>query len=155
MPREFWKQVDKNGPTPAVAPEIGRCWVWQGAKDRDGYGRFGGSAPRRAHRRSYQMEYGVLPADALVCHRCDNPSCVNPDHLFLGTHADNHADRGVKGRTASGERNGFHRLTADEVADIRARYAAGGVTQVTLAKTFGVCSATISNITSRRYWKAA
>lgn len=91
----MWEKVDKNGPN--------GCWVYSGASDRRGYGRPGtwkaGSRKRiYAHRRSYELLVGPIPAGMLVLHRCDNPPCCNPAHLFLGTDLDNHLDKVAKGR---------------------------------------------------------
>lgn len=106
----FWPKVDRSG-----GPEA--CWPWVGTKNSAGYGRFCVSArrhPRRpprvmAHRVAYRLCVGEIPAGLFVCHACDNPPCCNPAHLWLGTNADNTADRDEKGRTASGEANGARR----------------------------------------------
>ena len=84
------------------------CWPWLGYRNRNGYGhmRVGNNVRLYAHRVSWELHYGKIPDGMLVCHRCDNPPCVNPLHLFLGSHADNHADRNAKGRQARGERHG-------------------------------------------------
>lgn len=92
------------------------CWNWARATDKDGYGKH---LDGRAHRFSYEQYWGRIPDGLLVCHKCDNPSCVNPDHLFLGDHKINHADRNSKGRAASGERVGAAKLTAKAVREIR------------------------------------
>jgi hypothetical protein len=87
----FWEKVDKAG----------ECWEWTAARNPLGYGLIGISAARRcglAHRVSWELNFGPIPAGLLVCHRCDNPSCVRPAHLFLGTHRDNHMDKINKGR---------------------------------------------------------
>jgi hypothetical protein len=94
----------------------GGCWEWLAGKDKDGYGSFQYGGPRgeqkfekrRAHRVSFDLFCGGLPEGMLVCHRCDNPSCVNPDHLFLGSTKDNVRDRINKGRSAAGESHGRH-----------------------------------------------
>ncbi len=97
----FWMHVIKTE----------SCWIWTGNRDKDGYGNIG-NGPRdsykliRAHRLSYALHKGEVPDNLFVCHTCDKPYCVNPDHLFLGTAKDNENDKVNKGRQAKGERNG-------------------------------------------------
>lgn len=94
----FWKKVEKTD----------SCWNWQGCLDSDGYGRFQFNYQRwKTHRLSYHVHKGSIPLDMCVCHSCDNPKCVNPDHLWLGTTQDNTRDRTLKGRTAN-KINGNH-----------------------------------------------
>lgn len=88
----FWNFVSKS--------QDG-CWLWNGTKDGGGYGQistFRGEAPAKAHRVSWEMRNGEIPAGMSICHKCDTPSCVNPDHLFIGTQADNARDMVSKGR---------------------------------------------------------
>ena len=107
------------------------CWLWERSTYPSGYGETGiTNAPRRAHRASYAAFIGQIPAGAVVCHKCDTPSCVNPDHLFLGSQFDNMADCARKhrhgtrthpSRIARGERHGMAKLDFDVVKRIRAR----------------------------------
>lgn len=135
----FWSKVRK-----------GRwCWTWTAAfgQGQSGYGCFRQNSPRRtspAHRVSWTLACGPIPEGKWVLHRCDNPACVRPDHLFLGDHDDNMADMAKKGRA------GRSKLTPRQVRMIRSRYAHGGVTNTQLAVTFDLCQAAISNIINRK-----
>lgn len=128
------------------------CWTWTGYTEPNGYGRTTlGGRNEWAHRAVYIVFVGPIPAGGEVCHSCDNPPCVNPAHLFLGTHDDNMADAARKGRMRRGERNGAAKLTDVEARTIRA--LAGTVTDLTLATRFGVSDSTIANIRLRRGWR--
>lgn len=147
----FWSRVKKSGPDD--------CWMWEGSFDgKNGYGKFCFCLkPRRrvkilAHRISYLLFYKNLPARLIVCHHCDNPSCVNPRHLFLGTNQDNSSDMVKKDRQAKGEENGNHRLTIEDVKEIRKLHASGSVFFVTLAKMFGVSDLTIRRAAIGETW---
>lgn len=105
MADRFWSKVNKDGPVPSHCKQIGQCWVWtaSASKRRNGSGPYGSFAVakhkiRRAHRVSWEMANGAIPTGLDVLHSCDNPLCVRPDHLFLGTDADNANDRETKGR---------------------------------------------------------
>lgn len=150
----FWAKVNKNGPV--VRPELGPCWVWTGARTKAGYGTInsGGKSgvPLYAHRVSYELAKGLLPPNTDACHRCDNPPCVRPVHLFAGTRLDNAADAHSKGRLAVGSAHGQAKVDAETVRAIRARYRTGGVSQATIAREYGVSQMTISKIVRRETW---
>lgn len=131
------------------------CWMWIGGTWEGGYGTFWlGRDPNGkrmlvgAHRYSYELHKGPIPHGKEVCHACDTPSCVNPAHLFLGTHAENMRDCVRKGRrnAPSGPANHMAAMTALQVSEIRERYRAGGVSQQRLADEFGVNQTTISDV---------
>lgn len=144
----FWEKVVWNG-------DPDECWTWEGSKDRHGYGRLqkphrGG--PISAYRFAWELFNGPIPDDTpFVCHHCDNPSCVNPSHLFLGTQADNMADCKAKGRIAVGDRLPQSKLTPEDVRTIREWYPAGW-TQQDLAEAFGVGQSQISNLLTGKTW---
>lgn len=134
------------------------CWEWGASKVRGGYGQFNiAGRTQGAHRVAYQLYVGEIPAGMCVCHHCDNPGCVNPAHLFLGTIADNMHDcenkgRGIgKGSGVSGEKHWKAKLTEAQIIKIRTMYSEGA-RGVDLAKEFGVSRATISNIVCGRRW---
>ena len=141
----FWRSAGKA--------EAG-CWIWTGASNVQGYGVFKSKRRQyRAHRFSYELHHGAIPIGMMVCHKCDTPACVNPDHLFLGTAQDNMSDMVTKGRSLCGKLNHCTKLTDDAVRAIRARYAAGGVTLVALGREYGVASATIGKVVKRIQWR--
>lgn len=132
------------------------CWLWTASTKGIGYGqitcanRLDRHVPSRA---SYMWHKGPIGPGLQVCHKCDNPPCVNPDHLFLGTMADNMSDKVSKGRQAKGEANGRVVLAEKQVQEVRDTYASGGVSQRKLAKQYGVCQRTITIIVNRKTWK--
>lgn len=121
----FWSKVDKNGPV--IVPELGNCWVWLTATTQ-GYGEIGiAGRTVRAHRLSWEIENGS-PTDMLILHKCDNPPCIRPDHLFKGTQLDNMQDAMAKGRLIHNKevKNAvLSKLTDQEVLEIRRRYVRG------------------------------
>lgn len=136
------------------------CWQWTGApSDSTPTGAYGRmriyGVQERAHRVSWLLHKGAIPDGLQVLHRCDNPKCVNPEHLFLGTNADNVADRVSKGRSGWQERKGeahpMSKLRESDVRAIRERHSAGE-RQSVLAREFRVDRATVCEIISRRKW---
>lgn len=141
----FWSKVDKTG----------ECWVWRACIGNHGYGQFGlRPSYVLAHRFSYELANGPIGVGLCVLHRCDNRRCVNPEHLFLGTRTDNARDRDAKGRAPYGERHPMAKLTAMQVADIRAQHAAGAGKE-DLAARFGVTESNVGLILRRQTWVAA
>jgi hypothetical protein len=150
----FWSKVDKNGTTPESCPGLGPCWVWTACRHRNGYGSvLYRSTCRAAHRVAFFLAHGRWP-EPCALHHCDNRACVNPEHLFEGTYADNAADREAKGRgrPPRGERSSKAKLTAQQVRDIRANAALCRVTQIELGERYGVSHSTISVIVRRERW---
>lgn len=122
------------------------CWVWSASLHPEGYGRFGmNGKTQKAHRASYEIYKGSIPDGYCVCHTCDNPACVNPNHLFLGTVAENNADKTRKGRAAK-------KLDADMVMEIKSKLT-GGSSLNSLANLFDVSRAMIIKIKYNRSWK--
>lgn len=169
----FWSKVDQT--------QEG-CWLWQGTLFTQGYGCFKIAGKlHKAHRLAYTFAKGTIPLGLFVCHHCDNPRCVHPDHLFLGTIRDNVLDSVRKGRWATGdrsgarthperlvrgnkhwshlhpecrqgERNGRSVLSREQVAEIRARYALGSISQLALSEEYKVAQTTISAIVRCKNW---
>lgn len=149
--RRFVSRVDTSG-----GPDA--CWPWLGTITASGYGQLS-IGPRRscrsvrAHRFAWEREHGPIPEGLQACHRCDNRPCCNPRHLFLGTAADNQADKRVKGRAASGEANGAHKLTEREVRTMRDE-AGLGVAVPVLARRYGVSRQMVHRIVKRTAWRS-
>lgn len=143
----FWRHVEKLEGDDA-------CWNWRAHRDDKLYGLFGVRAGKTvyAHRFSWELANGPIPDGLWVLHKCDNPSCVRPKHLFLGTHQDNMKDQAAKGRTTRGELDGMAKLTASQVVEIRTLLDRGRK-GVDLARTFSVSIATISRIKHRIRWQ--
>jgi len=150
LAERLWDQTEKTA----------THWWYLGARDPDGYGRIceGGAAVRgakylRAHRAAWIVTYGPIPDGMQVLHKCDEPQCVRPEHLFLGTNLDNVADRESKHRNRFGERHGNAKLTDQAVREIRDVYFAGGISQEKLGKAYGVDQTIISDVVLYNYWR--
>lgn len=144
-----------------VINERSGCWEWQGSKRR-GYGRLivgsrkdGSRKSESAHRLSYVLSKGEIPDGKEVCHKRDNPCCINPDHLFLGTKKENAEDRERKGRNIifAGEEQPMAKLTKKTVKDARWEHAFKGTSFQKLADKYGVSKSTIQNAVNRKTWK--
>lgn len=153
----FWRRVEQTD----------SCWIWRGSRSANGYGKLTvDRRTRSAHRFAWEQTYGPIPAGLYVLHRCDVRACVRPEHLFLGTAADNAADAIAKGRWTTGARNGsvrhpesrprgerhpMARLTERQVAEIRARRDEGAMYRE-IGEEFGISKSTVFAIVSGRIW---
>ena len=134
--------------------KIGDCWIWPGYKMPSGYGELRVDGKNwLAHRYFWTITHGPITNGLWVLHKCDNPSCFRPDHLFLGTAADNCRDRHEKGRDAKGEKNGSARLTERKVLSAREEYKLGGLTITELSVKYNVSFTTISAAVRGITWK--
>jgi hypothetical protein len=154
----FWEKVSKDGPVPAHRPDLGPCWLWTGGinRQRGGYGMFAlrKGVIRRSHRIAWELASGADPGGLWVLHHCDNPPCVRPEHLFLGTPRDNSGDMEAKGRGnhPHGSARPQAKITEADVLAIReARQQ--GATGAELARQYGVHRTAIYHICQRDYWK--
>lgn len=149
--RRFWDRV-----------QIGKkneCWEWTTTLCKNNQCGILNISPRdglnvrmKCHRISYFLTHGSLPHELEVCHKCDNPPCCNPHHLFLGTHADNMKDCKRKGRTSRGQKHHWHKLTERQVVAIRKEHAEGD-TITEIAKDYKMSFYAIWAIVNRRSWK--
>lgn len=128
------------------------CWEWRGSLNPGGYGQLAGGGPRPylAHRVSFEVFTGERLGDRMACHKCDNRKCINPAHIFPGTNADNARDMSVKRRNPAGEYRPDAKLSSDDIARIKSRYAAGGIRQRDLADEYGVCQQLVSMIINQK-----
>lgn len=141
---EKWKENPKTG-----------CWEWTASKAGKGYGQIKIPHTRKqiyAHRLSYLIHKGEIPDGLDVCHTCDNPICVRPSHLFLGSNSDNHQDMKAKGRHLNGEKNKIAKLTDEKVRRIH-ELSKEGLSQGKIGKIFGVGQQTIWKILHGIRWE--
>lgn len=160
LAERFWSKVDKSDD----------CWLWTGGHHNGGYGVIGlpDGNVGLTHRVSWEMHFGKVPPGLHVCHKCDVRGCVRPSHLFLGTNADNVADKVAKGRQPRGETSGprMHpdriprgaalpqaKLTELRVQQMRQQYAGGKLRMIDLAESFGISLAAVHGVIHRRTWK--
>lgn len=147
LEERFWSHVDQSGGNDA-------CWNWQQSHDNRGYGRFkiilDGTLMRLTHRIAYRLAKGSVDG-MCVCHRCDNKSCCNPKHLFLGTVADNNADKSAKGRATRGERSANAKLNDQLVRQIRQLHAEGN-RRIEISRRLSINPGTVGNVINRRRW---
>lgn len=149
-PDAFWKKVECR--------DRSECWRWSGALNRWGYGAAAYDGKQsNASRVAWLLVHGEIPSGMVVCHRCDNPACCNPAHLFLGTQADNLRDCRQKKRAKGAPEGAAHhrstaKLTADQVAAARGMFERG-VSQTDIAQQFGVHSSTISRAVRGKRWR--
>lgn len=168
---KFWSRVDKQD----------GCWEWQGYIRKNGYGAFnpvGSTSPILSHRLAYMLSIGPIPDGLVICHHCDNRRCCRPDHLFVGTRAENNHDMQRKGRCASGDNNGLRRhpernpmflypekaammrgenngnskLSWPQVEAIRKQFSEGR-TKIAIAREFSVSHRTVRSIIGGETWK--
>lgn len=141
----FWERVDKRS-------SVRGCWLWTGGQTK-GYGAFGyRNGNGYAHRFSYELTYGPIPPGKMIGHHCDTPLCVNPDHLFVCTAAENTADMLRKERQARGERAGSAKITENDVREIRSLHR-DGISDRSIANRFAISASNVNMIVGRRTWK--
>lgn len=133
------------------------CWIWGKSLTEKGYGnvqkKVKGHVLRGSHRVSFYIHNGPFNYSLLVCHKCDNPICVNPDHLFLGTTQENTFDMKSKGRASHGESRPTAKLNETQVINIRTKYATGNYTTRELAKEYDIDHGNVAGIIRRATWR--
>jgi hypothetical protein len=148
----FWSKVDKK--KSLIFYGGSRCWEWTGGHITKGYGMFFvGFNNKGAHVVSYEIHFGTVPSGMYVCHNCDNPGCVNPSHLFIGTADDNNKDKVKKGRQAVGTKTKSSKITERDVMAIREMYSSGDFTQQAISDKFKIKRRQVSHIVRREHWR--
>jgi len=142
--KDFWDKVD-------IPENPNDCWEWQKCKNA-GYGLITYRGEKwRSHRLSYVLTNGAIPGDMWILHHCDNRSCVNPDHLYIGTAIENGRDTAERNRIPKGERSHLAKISQEGVENMRSMYASGGCIQKELAVHFGISHGYVNNIINMRY----
>lgn len=156
--RNFWAKVDKDGPDHPYTPSDGKCWMWTGCRDRDGYGKFVTTPQKnqkqywRANRLILLLTGTNIPKDMESCHSCNNPSCVNPGHITADTHRVNQDYKEKTDRIPRGERCSYSKLNDNLVRQIRLDYA-NGRTLTDLRNDYQMSLTLIYNVVNRLRWK--
>lgn len=146
-PEEFGRKLDKCG-----GPEA--CWIWTGLKNKRGYGATSfDSVWISAHRLAFYFEHGEIPKGMCVCHKCDNPACCNPKHLFLGTRVENVSDMVSKERQARGMKHHSAKITEQQVLEMRRLYLETKVPVRIIAERFRVKRQTASRAILGKTWR--
>lgn len=152
LEERFWKKV-------TIVISSTHCWIWTGAASGGKHGKYGGikvnKKMAKATRVSWEIHNGKIPENMEVCHSCDNTICVNPKHLWVGTHKQNMRDRDRKGRmkAAFGENHGRAKLTEEKVKEIRYLFKNGNISKSKFARQFEIGRYAILSVISRRTWK--
>lgn len=144
----FWSRVDQSGD----------CWEWQGTRQHRGHGLLSVKGKNlKVHRISYELHVGPIPIGLCVRHKCDNAPCVNPDHLEVGTRADNNRDRDERGRHVKleGEAHGMCKLTDLQVAEIRRMGDERVLTRAAIARLYGISEGHVYALIRNKLRKAA
>ena len=155
LPAPFTPEEARDAFMSRFSIEPGGCWVWTGCRTGNGYGAFKINQRQvGAHQFAYLLFRGPLPQGYMVCHHCDNPLCVNPQHLFLGTQLDNVRDMFSKGRQPIRKGSASYSILKEaQVLEIRKLAEVPGIKRSELAKAFGVTPATIGSVIRRSNWK--
>lgn len=140
----FWRRIEVSS---------SGCWVWSGQRDRKGYGRFFFNRSRwRLHRLTWTWVNGPIPRELQVCHKCDTPSCCNPDHLFLGTALTNNQDKVQKGRSCYGDKNHFAKINRSDALSLLDKFNQGR-SRRSLAEEYGISYSHAVQIINGRRWR--
>jgi predicted XRE-type DNA-binding protein len=156
----FLSYINMDGPIPEHRPGLGPCWTWGASFDQDGYAKIGITISvgkymtARAARKSWEWFYGPIGKELLVLHKCDNPSCVNPIHLFLGNSKSNVMDMHDKGRfpRQDGDFNFAAKITRKIAEEIRVLYASGNFTQLEIANKFKISRENVGHVVRGNTW---